>query len=102
MLLLRVIFKDVATDDIYHLVFHAADVMQEVFQQWALSRESPEIPLRCFFLLTLGHRVSTFPSAPTHLQTLVTLGLYWWRWTIVHVDVPSFMGPALRVVTLGH
>lgn len=47
MLRLHVRFKGVATGDIYHLVFHTADVMQEVFQQRALSRNSLESPLRC-------------------------------------------------------
>lgn len=105
MLLLCVRFKVVATDDIYHLDFHAADVMQEVFQQGPLCRDSLESLLRCsvcsYLNLGLGHRVSTSPSAPTQSQTRVTLWLYWWRWTIVHVDVSSLTGPIPRVGTSG-
>lgn len=70
MLLLRVRFKGVATDDIYHLVFHATDVMQEVFQQGPLCGDSLESLLRCsvcsYLNLGLGHTIPD-PSDPVAL-----------------------------------
>lgn len=85
MLLLRVRFKGVATDEIYHLVFaggwcNAGGVLATS----ALSGVS----LEAFGLLRSVH---------SH----ASLWLSWWRWTSVHVNVSSLTTPAPRLGTSG-